>query len=103
MAARPAVLGLAGQIGAEIRERPVWPGAAGIMGCAEPAEGLRIVRTLEAAAARGQRRHQGRPLGRPDWQAPSLNSALKPGESGVAVAEAAFEFAARTRQEDRWA
>ena len=66
MAARSAVLGVAGQIGAEIRERPVWPGAAGTMGCAEPAEGLRIARTLEAAAARGQRLHQVRPPGRPD-------------------------------------
>jgi hypothetical protein len=45
MAARSAVLRVAGQLGAEIRERPVWPGASRTMKHAEPAEGLRIART----------------------------------------------------------
>ena len=82
------------------------PGAAGTMGCAEPAEGLRIARTLEAAAARvasdciRYARQDGQ-----TWQEIGAILELGPetGESGVAVAEAAFEFAAGTRREDRWA
>src|ERR1700733_1891357 len=46
-----AVLSIARQTGAEIRERPIWPGAESTMRYAEPVEGLRIASGLEEAAA----------------------------------------------------
>src|ERR1035441_1879727 len=75
-------------------------GRRGPAGYADPAEGLRIARTLEAAAARaaGDSIRYARQDGQ-TWQEIGAILELGPetGESGVAVAEAAFEFAAGTR------
>jgi hypothetical protein len=97
MAARSAVLRLAEADGAEIRERPVWPGAASTMRYAEPLAGIRAAQTLKRTAV-GTVRDYVR-LARSDgigWQkiGEALALAEDGGPSGYELAVAAYEYAA---------
>ena len=52
LAAQSSALRIAEAEGAEIRERPVWPGALSTMRYAEPLAGIRAARTLTRTAER---------------------------------------------------
>ncbi len=92
-----AVLRMARAVGAEVRERPIWPGSASTIHDIEPAAGIWFVVLLRDTARRKihgyirQARQDGL-----TWQ--EVGQALRLGpeaeKRGVSVAEAAFESAA---------
>ena len=97
LAARSAVLRLAEAEGAQIRERPIWPGAASATRYAEPLAGIRAAQTLERTAARTVRDYVR--YARSDgigWQeiGEALGLAEDGGPSGYELAVAAHEYAA---------
>jgi rubrerythrin len=100
-----AVLRMARAAGAEIRERPVWPGAASTMRHAGPAAGMRYARMLADAARQAEHAHirYAREEGL-TWQ--QVGQALRlehaAEERGAPLAEVAFEHATGAEHTDRW-
>jgi len=98
-AARSAVIRLAEADGAQIQERPVWPGAASTIHYAEPLAGIRAAQILERTAARviGDYVRHAREAGI-GWReiGEALGLAEHGERTGYDLAVAAYEHAAGT-------
>ncbi len=91
-----AVLRMARASGTEIRQRPAWPGSTVTTEFAAPDSGIHYALMLKGAA--GRKLTESIKYARQDgltWQqiGGALNLASEADERGVALAEAAFDFA----------
>jgi len=96
-AARSSILRIAQEQGAQVGERPIWPGAQSTMRYAEPVAGIRAAITLQYAAQRAVRDYVR--LAREDrasWQqiGEALGLAADGEREGYDLAVAAYEHAA---------
>jgi len=93
-AARSSIVRIAQEQGAQVRERPLWPGAQITMRYAEPLAGIRAATTLQHAAQRAARDYIR--LAREDkasWQeiGDALGLAAEGEREGYDLAVAAYE------------
>ena len=100
-----AILRMARAAGAEIRERPIWPGSAITGQYADPAKGIRFALMLRDSATQAIREHikRGRQEGLTWHQVgEALNLAAVAEERGAPLGEVAFDYAADVEHARPW-